>query len=66
MVNMMNNNECPKCGSVMGEELAFLVSGQINGPRATINLLVCEECGHTMKGEDNDEAVTNISEGDRT
>jgi uncharacterized Zn finger protein len=63
---VMNDNECPRCGSMMSEEVAFLVSGQVNGPRATIKLLVCDECGHTMKGEDNDEATTNISEGDRS
>jgi uncharacterized Zn finger protein len=64
--SVMNDNECPRCGSMMSEEVAFLVSGQVNGPRATIKLLVCDECGHTMKGEDNDEATTNISEGDRS
>ena len=63
--SMMSNNECPKCGSMMSEEVAFLVTGQINGPRATIKLLVCDDCGHTMKGED-DEATTDIPEGDRS
>jgi hypothetical protein len=64
--SMMSDNECPKCGSMMSEELAFLVTGQVNGPRETIRLLVCDDCGHTMKGEDDDEATTDIPEGDRS
>ena len=60
---MMSDRECDRCGDMMSEEVAFLVSGQVNGPRDTIRLLVCEGCGYTIKGED-DEATTDISEGD--
>ena len=50
----------------MAEEVAWLVSGQVNGPRESMVLLVCQQCGHTVKGEDTDEATTDISEGDRS
>tara|TARA_R100001015_G_scaffold18999_2_gene14042 strand:+ start:22347 stop:22508 length:162 start_codon:yes stop_codon:yes gene_type:complete len=47
----------------MIEEVAFLVTGQVNGPRQSITLLVCEECGYTVKEASEDD---NISEGNRT
>tara|TARA_R100001510_G_scaffold55345_1_gene59160 strand:+ start:3742 stop:3909 length:168 start_codon:yes stop_codon:yes gene_type:complete len=49
----------------MIEELAFLVTGQVNGPRQSIVLLVCEECGYAKKGESKDE-TNDISEGNRS
>jgi uncharacterized Zn finger protein len=58
--------ECEKCGGPMTEEVAWLVSGQVNGPRESMVLLVCQQCGHTVKGEDTNEATTDISEGDRS
>ena len=50
----------------MATETAWLVTGQIDGPRETMVLLICEECGYTIKGEDTNEATTDISEGDRS
>jgi len=64
---VVNMTTCKKCGSPMTSEVAWLVTGQIDGPRESMTLLVCEGCGHTIKGEDtNDEATTDISKGDRS
>jgi len=54
---------CKHCEAKMIEEVAFLVTGQVNGPRQSITLLVCEECGYTVKEASEDD---NISEGNRT
>ena len=56
--------QCEKCEGKMHEEVAFLVTGQVNGPRQSMELLVCEDCGHTVKGGKQDEP-NRISEGDR-
>jgi len=62
---VVNMTQCKKCGGDMATETAWLVTGQIDGPRETMVLLICEECGYTIKGEDTNEATTDISEGDR-
>lgn len=61
---MVNMTTCKKCDSPMKSEVAWLVTGQVNGPRESMTLLICEECGYTIKGEDtNDGATTDIPEG---
>ena len=49
----------------MAEELAFLVTGQVNGPRESMVLLVCENCGYAVKEASKDES-NDISEGNRS
>jgi len=60
---VVNMTQCSKCDGLMAEEVAWLVGGQIDGPRESMTLLVCQKCGHTIKGEDTNEATTDISEG---
>lgn len=56
---------CKHCEAEMAEEVAFLVTGQVNGPRESIVLLVCEDCGYAEKGASEDE-TNDISEGNRS
>lgn len=56
---------CKHCEAEMIEEVAFLVTGQVNGPRESIVLLVCEDCGYAVKEASEDE-TNDISEGNRS
>ena len=60
---MVNMTQCKKCGGLTKTEEAWLVTGQVDGPRESMTLLICKDCGHTTKGEDTNEATTDISEG---
>lgn len=62
---MVNMTQCKKCGGPTKTEEAWLVSGQVDGPRESMTLLICKDCGHTIKGEEINEATTDIPEGDR-
>lgn len=57
---------CSKCDAPVAIEEVFLVTGQVNGPRQTMTLLICEACGHQEPEEKINEKSTDISEGDRS
>ena len=54
MMNQVENGEetdkeCPVCGcETLNNEFAQVVSGQVDGPRQTVELIVCGGCGHVV------------------
>jgi len=54
--------ECNKCTSEnVVEEIAWIVTGQIDGERESMVLIVCQDCGAVVKEDEGDEGDAKVS-----